>query len=269
MRAARADVSARCTVPRRRHMHTVPTPRIGGIAVYLGFAVALLRCSASRFRPRIRCSRRSSTRRSRTATTCSPIIRCRASARGLLFGSLLISASGSGTISWGCGRATSSSRRSSSPGSRCSTVSSSRASTNPFDHNPRQLDRLLRPWNRRSADAALVRRDDERDQLHRRPRRPALRLHRDLGPLHVRDIRCPRPTRAGDGVAVLGRRRARLSAVQLQPGDASSSATRGRSSSATYSRRSRSSARARRRLRSALHRPAGRPRAARCSTQPR
>ena len=115
--------------------------------------------------------------------------------------------------------------------------------------SPRRLHSLRGAVELRAL-AGLVRRHDERDQLHRRPRRFALGTHRDLA---------ARRWRSSPSVTVIRNSRScwpRSSAARSASCRStttrrrSSSATRARCSSATCSRPSRSSGRPRPRLRS-------------------
>ncbi len=202
-----------------RRIHTVPTPRIGGIAVFLGFVVALFAVlglalsSPYSLAPSLvhaSLAHRYNVLSDQFETVHRLV--------GLLFGSLLILGVGLwddlmemrprnkfiaqivvALISMLYGFII--------PGI-----------TNPFDHNRAyELDRLS-DLGRRAADAALVRRHDERDQLHRRTRRAARRSHGDLERLHVLHFRRAREPRRRDRRRRTGGRGARLLAVQLQSG---------------------------------------------------
>ena len=71
--------------------------------------------------------------------------------------------------------------------------------TNPFDHNPGTNWIDFPSVDRRAADAALVRRHDERDQLSRRPRRALAGVAAISGLFLVRDRRASRQSGRGLG----------------------------------------------------------------------
>jgi len=122
-------------IDEERRVHTVPTPRIGGLAVFFGFSVALSSCSASRsLRPR-RSFPRWPLQRLASTRAMTDQFEAAHGMVGLLFGGMLILGVGVWDDVMGMRPRNKFSRRSSWRSPRCCTVHHSRHHQS-VDHNP-------------------------------------------------------------------------------------------------------------------------------------
>jgi hypothetical protein len=193
------------TKDEERRVHEVPTPRIGGVAVFFGFACALFAvlgfalASPLALLPsaaHLTAAHQIELLTDRFASVHQLV--------GLLFGSLLILAVGIWDDVIGNDLAVLRLRHS----GRYESV------------RPRselELDRVS-VVGRHPVHIALVRRDDERDQFHRRSRRPTVGRGGDFEHLHFCDFDIARQSGGRTGRDRVGGRRAGISAVQLQSG---------------------------------------------------